>query len=144
MINFISQNTTIEIGSKVVCKVQKVLTHQAVVEILGVGDVLMAEEPKTFGIVKKEDMQEKGIETLVTHDCYRPGDVIVAEVASLGDARQYFLKTGKREHGVIKAKSKDGNSMRIKNWTVRSYLRSSQSFNLNKTQGNGGPFNFTV
>lgn len=39
---------------------------------------------------------------------FRPGDIVKAEVLSLGDARSYYLTTGKNELGVIYAKSISG------------------------------------
>lgn len=38
-------------------------------------------------------------------DCFRPGDIIRAEVVSLGDARSYYLTTSRNELGVVYAKS---------------------------------------
>jgi len=40
--------------------------------------------------------------------CFRPGDLVRAEVASLGDARSYFLATARNELGVVYAKSVEG------------------------------------
>lgn len=40
--------------------------------------------------------------------CFRPGDVVRAEVLSLGDARSYHLTTAKNELGVVYAKSVAG------------------------------------
>ncbi len=42
------------------------------------------------------------------YDCFRPGDIVLAEVLSLGDARSYFLTTAKNELGVVHAKSLAG------------------------------------
>ncbi|PNH08566.1 Exosome complex component CSL4 [Tetrabaena socialis] len=39
------------------------------------------------------------------YDCFRPGDVVRAEVVSLGDARSYYLSTAKNELGVVYARS---------------------------------------
>jgi exosome complex component CSL4 len=40
--------------------------------------------------------------------CFRPGDLVRAEVASLGDARSYFLATARNELGVVYARSVEG------------------------------------
>jgi exosome complex RNA-binding protein Csl4 len=42
------------------------------------------------------------------YDCFRPGDIVLADVLSLGDARSYFLSTAKNELGVVHAKSLAG------------------------------------
>ena len=43
---------------------------------------------------------------------FRPGDVVIAEVLSLGDARSYYLSTAKNDLGVVYAKSVAGKSWR--------------------------------
>lgn len=40
--------------------------------------------------------------------CYRPGDIVRAEVLSVGDVRSFFLTTARNELGVIFAKSLAG------------------------------------
>ena len=40
--------------------------------------------------------------------CFRPGDLVRAEVIGLGDARSYYLSTAKNELGVVYAKSAAG------------------------------------
>jgi exosome complex component CSL4 len=47
---------------------------------------------------------------------FRPGDVIHAEVISLGDARSYYLSTAKEELGVIMATSDAGATMVPVSW----------------------------
>ena len=37
-------------------------------------------------------------------ECFRPGDVVRAEVLSLGDARSYYLSTAEPELGVVRAR----------------------------------------
>ena len=42
------------------------------------------------------------------YSSFRPGDLVRAEVVSLGDARSYFLSTARNELGVVYAKSVEG------------------------------------
>ena len=42
------------------------------------------------------------------YSSFRPGDIVRAEVVSLGDARSYQLSTAKNELGVVFAKSLAG------------------------------------
>lgn len=42
------------------------------------------------------------------YDCFRPGDIVRAEVLSLGDSRSYYLSTSKNHLGVVYAKSAAG------------------------------------
>jgi exosome complex component CSL4 len=37
--------------------------------------------------------------------CFRPGDIVRAEVLSVGDVRSFFLTTARNDLGVIFAKS---------------------------------------
>jgi exosome complex component CSL4 len=47
---------------------------------------------------------------------FRPGDIIRAQVISLGDARSYYLSTAQNELGVIFAKSIAGETMIPVSW----------------------------
>ena len=101
----------VNIGDKVICKVQRITTNQAIVEILCVGDSELKDPPK--GTIRKEDVIARSVDvdTVIMHNCFRPGDMVWAEVLSLGDSRQYFLSTASTEFGVIGARSQCGNIM---------------------------------
>ena len=43
--------------------------------------------------------------------CFKPGDLVRALVASLGDARSYFLSTARADLGVITARADDGTEL---------------------------------
>ena len=43
--------------------------------------------------------------------CFRPGDIVRAEILSAGDARSFYLTTAKPELGVIFAKSLAGETL---------------------------------
>ena len=49
-------------------------------------------------------MRLSEVDQLIVRDCFRPGDIIRAQVISLGDSRQYYLSTADVEFGVILAK----------------------------------------
>lgn len=42
------------------------------------------------------------------YSCFQPGDLVRAEVISLGDSRSYYLSTAKNDLGVVYAKSLSG------------------------------------
>ncbi|GFH17409.1 S1 motif domain-containing protein [Haematococcus lacustris] len=42
-----------------------------------------------------QDVRSTEIDKVVLHHCFRPGDIVRAEVLSLGDARSYYLTTAK-------------------------------------------------
>ena len=54
--------------------------------------------------LRLQDVRATEIDKLVMSDCFRPGDIVRAEVLSLGDARSYYLSTAKNEFGVVYAK----------------------------------------
>mmetsp|Transcript_14533 Transcript_14533/g.21478 ORF Transcript_14533/g.21478 Transcript_14533/m.21478 type:complete len:136 (+) Transcript_14533:816-1223(+) len=56
-----------------------------------------------MGAIRREDVKSNASEDVSMYDCFRPGDIILARVLSLGDARRYFLSTAEVELGVMKA-----------------------------------------
>ena len=42
------------------------------------------------------------------YKCFRPGDIVIARVISLGDAQSYLLTTAENELGVVIATSEAG------------------------------------
>lgn len=59
-------------------------------------------------MIRKLDVRATEVDKLKMHECFRPGDLIKAEVISLGTARSYFLSTAKNELGVFYALSGAG------------------------------------
>lgn len=53
-------------------------------------------------------MRATQIDQVCLPDCFRPGDLVIAEVISLGDVRSYYLTTAKNELGVVYAESMAG------------------------------------
>lgn len=103
-----------EPGSVVTCRVLKVSQFQARVSILCVdGKPLRSDFP---GVIRIQDVRQTEIDKLVMGDCFRPGDIVQAQVISLGDQRSYYLTTAKNEFGVIYAKSASGGVMVPVDW----------------------------
>jgi len=57
---------------------------------------------------RQQDVRATEVDKVELAACFRPGDLVRAEVASLGDARSYFLATARNELGVVYAKSVEG------------------------------------
>lgn len=112
-----AEDCVINIGDVVLCRVQKISTHQATVEIVRVGDSVIRDDPPK-GVIRKEDIRSDEVDTIVIHECFRHGDFVRAEVVSLGDSRQYYLSTVAVEHGVLRAKSDSGHIMTPVSWKV--------------------------
>src|SRR3989338_4163458 len=85
----------------VLCRVIRLAARQVVVDILAVGDVALRYSYP--GIIRLENIRAVEPEKVDLSKCYVPGDIVRAEVVSLGDARQYFLSTAKNHLGVIYA-----------------------------------------
>eukprot|EP00898_Chlorokybus_atmophyticus_P005386 jgi/Chlat1/5849/Chrsp4S06234 len=57
------------------------------------------------GIIRVQDVRATEIDKVDMYSCFRPGDIVRAEVVSLGDARSYYLSTARNELGVVFARS---------------------------------------
>lgn len=55
-----------------------------------------------------EDVRAAEIDKVQIASCFRPGDVVKAEVVSLGTSRDYYLSTAQNHLGVVYAKSLAG------------------------------------
>jgi len=101
-------------GDTVTCKVTNIAQRLARVEILCVGSRPTKE--KFPGIIRVQDVRATEIDKVVMFNCFRPGDIVRAEVISLGDSRSYYLSTAKNELGVVYAKSLAGSPMMPISW----------------------------
>ena len=106
----------IAVGDKVTCRVTRIAANQCFVDIISVNEgAPLSVFPK--GTVRREDVRLANVDSLVMHECFRPGDVLRAAVLSLGDARQYFLSTSESTLGVTAATSVDGNPLAPVSWS---------------------------
>lgn len=67
-------------------------------------------------ITSTQDVRAAEKDKVKIYSSFRPGDIIKAEVISLGDARSYILSTAKNELGVIFATSVAGATMIPISW----------------------------
>jgi len=103
-----------QISNTVTAKVTKVNERVASVEILCVGNSLLKE---TFpGTIRKRDVRKFEVDSVEMYKSFRPGDIVRADVISLGDSRSYYLSTAKNELGVILAQSTAGHTMVPISW----------------------------
>ena len=68
------------------------------------------------GMIRKEDVRATEKDRVEMHKCFRPGDIILARVLSLGDAQSYLLSTAENELGVVMATSEAGAAMTPLDW----------------------------
>eukprot|EP00123_Amoebidium_parasiticum_P012079 comp21098_c0_seq1/m.28486 comp21098_c0_seq1/g.28486 ORF comp21098_c0_seq1/g.28486 comp21098_c0_seq1/m.28486 type:complete len:198 (-) comp21098_c0_seq1:454-1047(-) len=103
-----------EVGSVVIAKVTGINPRFAKCDIICVGSAPLK---NTFrGTVRSRDVRATEKDKVEIHKCFRPGDIIRAEVMSLGDARSYLLMTAKNEYGVVFAESLAGATMVPVSW----------------------------
>ncbi len=98
-------------GDRVTVRVNKVNARFATVEILVVGDRLLKESFP--GTIRTRDVRSFDIDSVQIYRSFRPGDLVRAEVVSLGDAKSYYLSTAKNELGVVLARSASANAVMI-------------------------------
>lgn len=110
------KNTSIvpAIGDEVTCRVIRIASRMATVDIICVGkDVLR--EPCT-GLIRREDVRSFEQHTVEMYRSFRPGDIVLARVISLGDARAYLLSTAEPPLGVVIAKTQEGATLTPVSW----------------------------
>jgi len=84
--------------------------------IVCVRDVVLSEPFR--GQVRREDVRATEKDRVEMYRCFRPGDMLLARVLSLGDASAgYLLTTGEPELGVVIARSEVGAAMVPVSWT---------------------------
>ena len=103
------------VGDMVTCRVTRIQSRLASVEIICVGNGVLRNAAS--GLIRREDIlpRVEGLETQV-YRAFRPGDVVLARVISLGDSRSYFLSTAAPELGVVIARSAEGHRMTPLSW----------------------------
>ncbi|XP_014668731.1 PREDICTED: exosome complex component CSL4-like [Priapulus caudatus] len=70
------------------------------------------------GQVRREDVRATEKDRIEMYRCFRPGDVILARVLSLGDQYSYLLTTAENELGVVIARAENGGAPMIPiSWT---------------------------
>ncbi|KAK8743098.1 hypothetical protein OTU49_001525 [Cherax quadricarinatus] len=105
-----------EAGSVVTCRVLSVNPNQATVLIICVGSNKL--HSPVSGTVKKQNVRDYQIDTVEMYNCFRPDDIILAAVLSLGDLRNYELSTAGTELGVVTAYCEEGHPLVPASWTT--------------------------
>ncbi|RKU41866.1 exosome 3'-_5 exonuclease subunit ski4 (Csl4) [Coniochaeta pulveracea] len=98
----------------VLSRVIRITPRQAVVSILVCGDSVL--EAEWQGVIRVQDVRATEKDRVKIYESFRPGDIVRAEVISLGDQANYYLSTARNELGVIMATSEAGNTMYPVSW----------------------------
>ncbi|KAI9017648.1 hypothetical protein BC832DRAFT_545308 [Gaertneriomyces semiglobifer] len=107
-------NAIPDVGSIVTGKIIRVNPRFATMSIMVVGSTPC--KSNFEGIIRVQDIRATERDKVQIYKSFRPGDVVRAEVISLGDARNYYLSTAKNELGVIFAQSMAGFTMIPISW----------------------------
>ncbi|NXG44435.1 EXOS1 protein, partial [Psilopogon haemacephalus] len=104
-----------DVGAVVTCKVCSINSRFAKVHILYIGSVPLK---STFrGTIRREDIRATEKDKVEVYKSFRPGDIVLAKVISLGDAQSnYLLSTAENELGVVVARSEAGVQMVPISW----------------------------
>ena len=106
----------LSVGQTVLGKVTRIMMQQAIVQIVAAEQLGNLQEHHG-GIIRKEDVRVGVTEEVQVYESFRPGDIIMAKIISLGDSRRYFLSTAENDLGVIRASSsKSGVAMNPISW----------------------------
>ncbi|KAL8357110.1 hypothetical protein RB598_002100 [Gaeumannomyces tritici] len=103
-----------DVGNLVLCRVTRISYAQAIVSILAIGDAVLDAEWQ--GVIRVRDVRATEKDRVRIHESFRPGDIVRAQVISLGDQANYYLSTASNELGVIMATSEAGNPMYPVSW----------------------------
>ncbi|KAI1365859.1 hypothetical protein F5Y08DRAFT_164681 [Xylaria arbuscula] len=103
-----------EVGNIVLCRVTRITPREATVSILVVGDAVLSAQWQ--GVVRVQDVRATEKDRVKIYESFRPGDIVRAQVISLGDQANYYLSTANNELGVIMATSEAGNTMFPVSW----------------------------
>lgn len=91
-------------GSQILSSYGAVASSQGTMlgaQALDVGETFKA-------VIRSQDVRSTDRDKVRIVDCFRPGDIVRAEVLSLGDGANYYLTTARNDLGVIFAKSEGG------------------------------------
>ncbi|CRK31967.1 Exosome complex component CSL4 like protein [Verticillium longisporum] len=103
-----------DVSNIVLCRVLRLMPRQAIVSIQQVGDTVLQTEWQ--GVIRSQDVRATEKDKIKIHEAFKPGDIVKAQVISLGDQANYYLSTASNELGVIMATSEAGNDMVPVSW----------------------------
>ncbi|KAF9436657.1 Exosome complex component CSL4 [Entomortierella beljakovae] len=109
-----TQSAMPDIDAIVTCKVVRVNPRFAAVNIMVVDGKPCTDDFQ--GIIRVQDVRATEKDKVKIYNSFRPGDIVRAQVISLGDARSYYLSTAANELGVIFGTSVAGGSLVPISW----------------------------
>jgi len=107
-------NVLPEVGAVVLARVTRINPRQATVAILVVGETVCSDDFQ--GLIRVQDVRATEKDKVKIFSSFRPGDIVRAQVISLGDQSNYYLSTEGNHLGVVMATSGGGNAMYPISW----------------------------
>jgi exosome complex component CSL4 len=93
-----AEDLVLNVGDKVLCRVQRTNFSQAFVDILTLEERLLPTPGK--GVIRREDISSTDVDKVVVQERLKWGDIVRAVLISLGDSRHYYLSTAEEGLGV--------------------------------------------
>ncbi|KAG5750557.1 hypothetical protein H9Q69_012083 [Fusarium xylarioides] len=103
-----------DVENIVLARVLRLMPKQAIVVIQQVGDTVLQTEWQ--GVIRVQDVRATEKDKIKIYESFKPGDIVRAQVISLGDQANYYLSTASNELGVVMATSEAGNDMVPISW----------------------------
>ncbi|KAF5580580.1 CSL4-core component of the 3'-5' exosome [Fusarium pseudocircinatum] len=103
-----------DVENVVLARVLRLMPKQAIVVIQQVGDTVLQTEWQ--GVIRVQDVRATEKDKVKIYESFKPGDIVRAQVISLGDQANYYLSTASNELGVVMATSEAGNDMVPISW----------------------------
>ncbi|PHH65008.1 hypothetical protein CDD81_3645 [Ophiocordyceps australis] len=103
-----------DVNDVVLARVTRLMPKQAIVAIKQIGATALHTEWQ--GVIRVQDVRATEKDKVKIQESFKPGDIVKAQVISLGDQANYYLSTASNELGVIMAVSDAGNDMVPISW----------------------------
>ena len=107
-----------QVGSIVLARITRTNRLQASCQIIAVGDTPLFDDFQ--GVIRTADVRATEKDKVKIASSFRPGDIVRAEVISLGDQQNYFLSTADNSSGVLFAWNELGSLMYPQDWRTMS------------------------
>ena len=92
-----------QVQDTVLCRVQRITSRMAYAAIIVLNDVPCKGE--FAATIRSQDIRATDKDDVKVFASFRPGDIVRAQILSLGEERSYLLTTASNEMGVVYATS---------------------------------------
>ena len=69
-----------------------------------------------IGILRSTDVRQTMKDAVIMYDMFRPGDIVKAQVVSLGDQKSYYVSTARNDLGVVLGRGRHGGDLVPVDW----------------------------